>query len=225
MTIPKQIDYTLASLTLAPPNAVDWSPEPTRGALLIHDMQDYFLRCYPVGGQLRDTLLAHIQELRAACAARGVPVFYSAQPPVTDRRERGLLFDVWGPGLGAQPEAKEIVAALTPSAEDVVIHKHRYSALHRTNLLEKLRALGRDQLWICGVYAHIGCLMTAGDAFMSDVQPFLIGDAVLDFSASYHQLALDYVARRCGAVISTKQLRQALEAPRSSAASALQASL
>lgn len=223
MSIPEKIDYSLASLSLIPAGAVDWAPDPARGALLIHDMQDYFLRCFPEGGRLRETLLSNVQSLREACALRGVPVFYSAQPPVTDRRERGLLFDLWGPGLGAQPDAKEIVAVLAPAAEDMIVYKHRYSALHRTSLLGKLRALGRDQLWICGVYAHIGCLMTAAEAFMSDVQPFLVGDGVLDFSAEYHQLAVDYVARRCGAVVSTKQLRRALEAPRSADSFTLQA--
>jgi bifunctional isochorismate lyase / aryl carrier protein len=222
MSIPKEVSYSLTTLTLTP-SAVDWVPDPARGALLIHDVQDYFLRCYPAGGRLRQTLLANIQAIREACTARGVPVFYSAQPAVFDRRERGLLFDVWGPGLAAQPDAKEIVAELTPASHDTIICKNRYSALHRTSLLGKLRALGRDQLWICGVYAHIGCLMTAAEAFMSDVQPFLIGDAVLDFSADYHQLALDYVAQRCGTVIAARELRQVLEVARNASPPELQA--
>ena len=108
------------------------------------------------------------------------------------------------------PDSRDIVAELAPQAGDVVLTKYRYSGFHRTGLAARLAAARRDQLIICGVFAHIGCLFTAGDAFSHDIQPFLVADAVADFSLSDHLMAVDYAARRCAVTTVTDRLARAL---------------
>ena len=76
----------------------------------------------------------------------------------------------------------------------------------RSTLREQLLARGRDQLVITGVYAHIGCLATALDAFMLDVQAFLVADALADFTREDHVRALDYAAGRCARVQDTAEI-------------------
>ncbi|MFC5475411.1 isochorismatase family protein [Paraherbaspirillum soli] len=210
MSIPRIASYPMPAATAMPNNRVDWKPDPARAVLLIHDMQEYFLDFYDVNAAPIPALLDHIGRLRAACDAAGVPVVYTAQPPQQTPEQRGLLQAWWGPGLTAHPERAPVVAALTPRAQDTVLTKWRYSAFVRSDLLERMQQQGRDQLIVCGVYAHIGCLMTSADAFMHDVQPFLVGDALADFSAEQHAMALDYVSQRCGVVTSTLDVTAAL---------------
>lgn len=74
-----------------------------------------------------------------------------------------------------------------------------------------MRKEGRDQLIITGIYAHIGCLVTACEAFMEDIKAFFVGDAVADFSLEKHQMALEYAAGRCAFTVMTDSLLDQLQ--------------
>ncbi|MFF5454920.1 isochorismatase family protein [Streptomyces sp. NPDC012950] len=151
-------------------------------------------------------LLANLNRLREEAARLGVPVVYTAQPGGQTPEQRGLQQDFWGPGVPDDPRAVAIADAVAPEPGDIRLTKWKYSAFVRTDLLELLREQGRDQLVITGVYAHIGVLMTACDAWMSDVQAFVVADAVADFSEREHKMALEWAAGRCAVVTTTEQV-------------------
>ncbi|MGN2637042.1 isochorismatase family protein [Nocardia takedensis] len=208
--IPDRISYDMP--VGIPDNAADWTVRPERAYLLVHDMQRYFLRPLDSAAAPGAQLVSNIRALRAACAERGIPVGYTAQPGGMDRLQRGLLRDFWGDGMTTDESDREIVPELAPAPGDDVYTKWRYSAFHRSVLAERMARLGRDQLVVCGVYAHVGVLMTACDAFTRDIQPFLVADAVADFTAEDHRMTLDYAARRCAYVQSTADLLADLDA-------------
>jgi len=194
------------------PNRVHWQPDPNRAVLLVHDMQEYFLRKFDMSCAPVPSLLHNAAQLLDAFRTAGAPVIYTAQPTEQPAHDRALLNDFWGPGL-TDPTVhtqQGIVDALRPRPDDIVLTKWRYSAFQRSDLAERLQALGRDQLVVCGVYAHIGCLATCLEAFMRDIQAFLVADAVADFSREEHAMALRYVATRCGASLSTQAVMQAM---------------
>lgn len=204
MAIPTINPYPMPQQGDLPENTVRWTVDPGRAVLLIHDMQKYFLKPFPAAESPLTELVANATLLRDRAAELGVPVAYTAQPGGMTPEQRGLLKDFWGPGMTIDAEHRQVVEPIAPAEGDLVLTKWRYSAFHRTQLLEFLRDHGRDQLVVCGVYAHIGVLATTLDAYTHDVQPFLVGDAIADFTLDYHRLALKYAAERCAMAVTTK---------------------
>jgi len=206
MTIPRLQDYALPQQQALPDNKVSWPFDRSRAALLIHDMQDYFLDFWAPDSPLINQVVDNIAHLRSYCKSVEIPVFYTAQPVEQHSRDRGLLNDMWGPGISRYPDRQGIVAALAPDNQDRKLVKWRYSAFQRSDFEQQLQQAGRDQLIICGVYAHIGCLTTALDAFMRNIQPFMVADALADFSAEDHLMALRYCSGCCGRVVMTEDI-------------------
>lgn len=209
--LPSIAGYDLPLEAELPNSRADWVLEKNRAALLIHDMQMYFVDAFQPGAAPVAQVVTAIRNLVSAARAAGVPVFYTAQEGNQDLRDRGLQADLWGPGMRHVPEHRDIVPSLAPADGDFVLVKHRYSAFQRSNLETLMRARARDQLIICGVYAHIGCLFTAAEAFQRDIQPFIAGDALGDFSREWHDKALAHAADCCAVVLSSKQIVKALK--------------
>ncbi|MCD2197605.1 isochorismatase family protein [Actinomycetospora endophytica] len=209
MPLPVIDSYPMPGETDLPEPRVPWSVDPDRAVLLIHDMQHHFLRAYAAARPLVADLVGNIARIRDACHEAGVPVVYSAQPENQSPTQRGLQLEMWGHGIAAGDGG--IVESLAPTADDRFMTKWRYSAFLHTELGDLLGAWGRDQLVVTGIYAHIGCQTTATEAFMRDVQAFLVADAVADFSLEDHLMAVRYVARRAGVATTTARVVGALD--------------
>ncbi|MBD0843990.1 isochorismatase family protein [Streptomyces sp. TRM68416] len=208
MALPAISSYPLPAADELPANRVAWTVAPARAVLLVHDLQQHFLSAFPAGEQPLAGLLHNVSHLLKEARRLGVPVVYSAQRGGQTPEQRGLQLDFWGPGVQDDPTALAVPDAVAPAPGDTVLTKWKYSAFVRTGLQELLDASGRDQLVIVGVYAHIGVLMTAADAWQRDVQAFVVADAVADFSSEDHAMALRWAARRCAVVTTTDALFQ-----------------
>lgn len=211
MSLPDLINYETPSF--AGTVRATWVLDPQRAALLVHDMQRYFLRPYAPGCPALDAAIGNTAALLAAARAAGVPVYFTAQNGEQNQVTRGLQSDLWGPGMDAVTEHTDIIAELAPRSGETVLVKHRYSAFAHSDLAEQLAAGGRDQLVITGVYAHIGVTATALDAFMREVHPFVVADAVADFSPEQHAAAMTHLASCAAVVADTASVLTGLTGP------------
>ncbi|BDR15166.1 isochorismatase family protein [Vibrio sp. STUT-A11] len=197
MAIPKIAPYQVLQPESFPINKVDWVIAPKKSVVLVHDLQTYFLNFFDKTLSPIPELLQNVKKVTENARAAGIPVVYTAQPANQDPKERALLTDFWGSGL---TQGTEIVPEVPPQSGDIQYTKWRYSAFKKTPLLEWMKEEQRDQLIIVGVYGHIGILSTALDAFMLDIKPFVIGDAIADFSREDHVYTLKYISSRSGCV-------------------------
>ncbi len=219
MSIPKIEPYLLNGInetenkTDLGPNG-KWSIDSRKSILLIHDMQNYFVDFYDPKSEPMKSVISNTLKIRSVCHDNNIPVVYTAQPGNQDAKERALLTDFWGKGLSADGYSENICIDLSPESQDTSYTKWRYSAFQRTPLLEKMQDEGRTQLIVCGIYAHIGILTTTLEAFMNDIQCFVVADAVADFSIEDHKIALRFISQRCGNVLSLKDTVSQIHASR-----------
>ncbi|MGQ5289599.1 isochorismatase family protein [Pectobacterium actinidiae] len=204
MAIPQIEEYDLGSPVLSVKNNVSWNIEPSRSLLLVHDMQDFFLA--PLPTMLRNTLIKNCESLISWARSHAIPIVYTGQKGDMTPKERGLLYDFWGSGMSAEPVHTKIASALSPQPEDYVLKKWRYSAFFSSPLDEIFNRNQKDQIIICGVYAQIGILTTALDAYSRDIEVFLIQDGIADFSCAAHQNMLAYAASCCAAILPVKEV-------------------
>lgn len=204
------VEYELPLARELPEKQVPWQIAPERAALLVHDMQEYFLGRFSEAPSLRTRLVERAASVLAAARRAAAPVFFSAQPGNMTADERGLLADLWGPGMRATPSQRAVVPELAPRPGERVLTKWRYSAFHRSTLLQELRASGRDQLVVVGVYAHLGIIATALDAYSNDIETFVVGDATATFSRTEHEWSLSFAASSCAVVTSAAAVVEGL---------------
>ncbi|MGE6334564.1 isochorismatase family protein, partial [Stenotrophomonas sp. NPDC077659] len=114
MALPRIAPYPLPTAAELPTPRGPWRPQRDRIALLVHDMQRYFLAAFDDAAEPLQPAVANIARLLAHCRAHGIPVFYTAQHGDQDRRDRGLQADLWGPGMRRGEEHEAIIEALAP---------------------------------------------------------------------------------------------------------------
>jgi ureidoacrylate peracid hydrolase len=122
------------------------------------------------------------------------------------RPSRILIRDTWN---------TDIVPELTPHVGDVVVYKTRFSGFYRTDLDERLRAMGIKHLIVIGCTTSVCVESTVRDAMFRDYQCVLLGDCMAEpigntFARSNHEASLLTIQTLFGWVSDSARVLKAL---------------
>lgn len=161
---------------------------PGATALLVIDMQDYFLKpgshaYLPAAGRI----IPGIRELSAAFSSRGLPVFYTRH--VNTPQDAGSLGRWWNDIIRPDDPLSEITDELD-TALGSVVEKTQYDALHGTEIEAALRDRGTERMVITGVATHLCCETTARSAFVRGFQVTMPFDATATYDEEHHLASL-----------------------------------
>lgn len=192
--------------------------DPTKTALLVIDMQKYFLE----PGMAAEVptareIVPNINRLADQLRLKGGKVAWVITTFKEDiLNEWSLLRELFSPercqamvqNLAADGPGHDIWPALDVNDEDWIIEKKRFSAFIGTfGALEKrLREAGIDHVIITGTLTDVCCESTARDAMMLNFKTTVITDANASRSDEDHNNALNALIRIFADVVSTDDM-------------------
>jgi len=176
---------------IAPFNQHSMTPNREKSALMVIDMQDFFLNpnspTFTCGGP---AILPTLKRLIDAFREAGRPVIFTRHVHHPNNLDSGIMGWWWeGMCLEGSPES-EIHRDIAPLPGEKVIFKHRYSAFYNTDLETVLRCLQIEDLVISGIMTNLCCESTARDAYQRDYRVFFPADSTGSINEEMHLASL-----------------------------------
>jgi len=162
--------------------------EPDRSALLVLDMQAYFLEttshAYVPSASV---ILPGLRDLVAAYVQRCLPVIFTRH---LNTLENAQLMAAWWRDLIRKDNPLSKIVAVFNLDQAIVLEKSQYDAFYQTELDALLRSRNVTQLVISGVMTHLCCETTTRTAFGRGFEPFFLVDGTATYNESFHRASL-----------------------------------
>ncbi|MDD5469028.1 MAG: cysteine hydrolase [Anaerolineales bacterium] len=176
---------------IAPFNVHKMDLHPEKSALMVIDMQKFFLDpsspTFTCGGL---AIMPVLQRLIRAYRQIGRPVIYCRHVHHPGHIDSGIMGWWWeGMCIEGSPES-EVHPAIAPLETEKVVFKHRYSAFYNTDLETVLRCQGIEELVISGIMTNMCCESTARDAYFRDYRVFFLADGTGSINEEMHLASL-----------------------------------
>ena len=185
-------------------NTHSWTPEKSRTAVLLIDLQEYFRG-------IIHPILENVVDLILACRKNNIPLFFT-QHGHEQGSDHGMLGRWWADLIMQGSDEARLIPELNVGDEDQVIPKNTYSAFHETHLEEKLQNLKVTDLVIGGVMTNLCCETTAREAFVRNFRVFFLADGTSTVSTEFHLATLRNLGYGFATLMSCSQFIQSIAA-------------
>ena len=187
-TIQQKSRVMLESLASFRSRHADIIFRPERAALLVLDMQEYFL-CEGSHAFIPSApaILPNLQRLISDFTAHNRPVIFTRH--VNTDEDAHMMSRWWRDLIRADSPDSAISASLDIS-KGIVIPKTQYDAFYNTPLEETLRGRGVEQVIVTGVMTHLCCETTARSAFVRGFEVFFCADGTATYTKELHRSTL-----------------------------------
>lgn len=165
-----------------------WNIAGTRTALLVLDMQNYFLT--PDSHAFvpsAEAIIPHIQRLQNCFFQAGLPVIHTYH--TNDTTNAGSM-NVWWRDLIAPASFLAAITDRLATKQAIMLEKHQYDAFWNTELDSLLRRQRISQVVIMGVMAHLCCETTARAAYVRGYNVLWAVDGVATYNLDFHRATL-----------------------------------
>ena len=150
-----------------------------RAALVVVDMQDDFVHG-PLAVEGAPALAHRLAPVVRAARDAGLCIVWVTQAVRPGELGPLARFDEVADGRALREGSTgvQVVPELDPRPDDVHVVKRRFSAFAQTDLDLTLRSRGIEQVFVCGVSAHVCCDSTTRDAFQLGYDAVYVADGV-----------------------------------------------
>jgi ureidoacrylate peracid hydrolase len=148
--------------------------------------------------QLETHVIANMQRLQSACRRAGIEVMYTLIRSLTkDGRDRSLDYKITGFNVPRGSWDGEVIDAIAPGEDEIVIPKTSSSVFISTNIDYVLRNLGTKYLVISGVITDQCIESAVRDACDLGYLVTLVTDACATYTQERHDFALQAIKGYC----------------------------
>ncbi|MEW6402405.1 MAG: isochorismatase family protein [Chloroflexota bacterium] len=183
--------------------------EPRRAALLVLDMQEYFLQqSSHAFVPSAPAIIPIIQMLINCFHANRQPVIFTRH--INTPENAGMMSRWWRDLLrSGTPEGR--ISPLLDSSDGIVVQKSQYDAFYQSELEQILRSNEVEQVVITGVMTHLCCETTARSAFVCGFEVFFTVDGTATYIESFHRATLQNLAHGFAVPVLSEEIIRGFE--------------
>ena len=168
---------------------------PETSALLIIDMQNYFLspssHAYIPSAE---TIIPGVKKLISIYSRKKLTTIFTLH---SNTEENACMMGKWWPKLLHEGSPESHIPEELELPERIIIEKNQYDAFYNTDLEQTLKKKDIHQVVICGVMTNICCETTARSAFVRGFEVFFPIDGTATYKEEHHIASLINLSYSC----------------------------